>query len=286
LFDNALRIIGEVGGGGGTWGSITGTLSDQTDLQVALDAKLEIVDTDDIIDEAVTNAKFRNSTAHTVVGRAGSGNGSVADIGLSNNTILGRQGSGSVEGLSVSEVQEMLEFDTKQNNAIYITSNTTAVNNGRYIANGTFTVTDVVSPVAGSNYEVVVRGGTVTVGAVAYQQGNIIQRIHDGTSWATIVLNQFNVLTVTSSVSIETSVEWNNKHITIDNGTNDITITTNNQLFFTGNKNGGSGIVTFLDGTVENVLVNGISTLTGAYDTFSCVPRSEFTTNLLYISRQ
>ena len=28
------------GGGGGTWGSITGTLSDQTDLQAALDAKL------------------------------------------------------------------------------------------------------------------------------------------------------------------------------------------------------------------------------------------------------
>ena len=27
------------GGGGGTWGSITGTLSDQTDLQTALDAK-------------------------------------------------------------------------------------------------------------------------------------------------------------------------------------------------------------------------------------------------------
>jgi hypothetical protein len=30
------------GGGGGTWGSITGTLSDQTDLQSALDAKLSL----------------------------------------------------------------------------------------------------------------------------------------------------------------------------------------------------------------------------------------------------
>lgn len=30
------------GGGGGTWGSITGTLSDQTDLQAALDAKLDM----------------------------------------------------------------------------------------------------------------------------------------------------------------------------------------------------------------------------------------------------
>lgn len=31
------------GGGGGTWGSITGTLSNQTDLQAALDAKSAIV---------------------------------------------------------------------------------------------------------------------------------------------------------------------------------------------------------------------------------------------------
>ena len=31
--------IGAGGGGGGTWGSITGTLSNQTDLQTALDAK-------------------------------------------------------------------------------------------------------------------------------------------------------------------------------------------------------------------------------------------------------
>lgn len=33
------------GGGGGTWGSITGTLSNQTDLQSALNAKLSLSDT-------------------------------------------------------------------------------------------------------------------------------------------------------------------------------------------------------------------------------------------------
>lgn len=38
--DNANVTV--IGGGGGTWGSITGTLSDQTDLQSALDAKLAI----------------------------------------------------------------------------------------------------------------------------------------------------------------------------------------------------------------------------------------------------
>lgn len=34
--------IANLGGGGGTWGSITGTLSNQTDLQSALDAKQPI----------------------------------------------------------------------------------------------------------------------------------------------------------------------------------------------------------------------------------------------------
>jgi hypothetical protein len=41
---NAIRDkIETMSGGGGTWGSITGTLSDQTDLDAALDSKLESV---------------------------------------------------------------------------------------------------------------------------------------------------------------------------------------------------------------------------------------------------
>lgn len=35
-------------GGGGTWGSITGTLADQTDLQEAIDAKADATDLDGI----------------------------------------------------------------------------------------------------------------------------------------------------------------------------------------------------------------------------------------------
>jgi hypothetical protein len=41
VFNNELKRVGSEGGGGGTWGSITGTLSDQTDLQAALDLKLD-----------------------------------------------------------------------------------------------------------------------------------------------------------------------------------------------------------------------------------------------------
>ena len=78
-------------------------------------------------------------------------------------------------------------LDAKQNNSIYITANTTAVNNDRFIANGTLTVSDIVSPVAGSNYEVVVRGGSVTAGGVAYTNGTTVLRVYNGTDWQTFL---------------------------------------------------------------------------------------------------
>ena len=43
------------GGGGGTWGSITGTLSEQTDLQTALDAKQNTLTFDNVPTENSTN---------------------------------------------------------------------------------------------------------------------------------------------------------------------------------------------------------------------------------------
>ena len=39
--DYDTEWVAQTGGGGGTWGSITGTLSDQTDLQDALNAKAD-----------------------------------------------------------------------------------------------------------------------------------------------------------------------------------------------------------------------------------------------------
>lgn len=38
-----IMVVTSGGGGGGAWGEITGTLSDQTDLQAALDAKANFV---------------------------------------------------------------------------------------------------------------------------------------------------------------------------------------------------------------------------------------------------
>lgn len=45
--NNRWKNADATGGGGGTWGSITGTLSDQTDLQTALDGKANTLGSDD-----------------------------------------------------------------------------------------------------------------------------------------------------------------------------------------------------------------------------------------------
>ena len=46
IFDSTgkLKFVGGGGGGSASWGSITGTLSDQLDLQTALDAKFDLED--------------------------------------------------------------------------------------------------------------------------------------------------------------------------------------------------------------------------------------------------
>ncbi len=54
--DGKLKVQTAAGGGGGaSWGSISGTLSDQTDLQAALDAKQDAITDSDDITEGATN---------------------------------------------------------------------------------------------------------------------------------------------------------------------------------------------------------------------------------------
>jgi hypothetical protein len=58
------KIIEGAGGGGGTWGSITGTLSNQTDLQNALDAKQPLdADLTSIAALGFTSTSFLKKTA-------------------------------------------------------------------------------------------------------------------------------------------------------------------------------------------------------------------------------
>jgi hypothetical protein len=46
-------LIDAGGGGGGVWGAITGTLSAQTDLQAALDAKANVSSVPDVLEVQV-----------------------------------------------------------------------------------------------------------------------------------------------------------------------------------------------------------------------------------------
>ena len=62
------------GGGGGTWGSITGTLSDQTDLQTALDGKQAT------ITGAATTIDTEDLTASRALVSDGSGKVAVSDV--------------------------------------------------------------------------------------------------------------------------------------------------------------------------------------------------------------
>jgi hypothetical protein len=67
-------LVAKGGGGGGTWGSITGTLSDQTDLQSALDAKQAT------ITGAATTIDTEDLTASRALVSDASGKVAVSDV--------------------------------------------------------------------------------------------------------------------------------------------------------------------------------------------------------------
>ena len=73
----ATSSLGISGGGGGTWGTITGTLSNQTDLQNALDAKLSLASwyatTTDALAQGSTNKYYADSLVQTYLGSISKG---------------------------------------------------------------------------------------------------------------------------------------------------------------------------------------------------------------------
>ena len=80
------------------WGDILGTLSDQTDLQNALDDKINYSD---------------YTPAHSLLVQQ-SGTGSPTSLSVGNNTLVGRLSGGGSEitDLSVTEVKDLLGDDT------------------------------------------------------------------------------------------------------------------------------------------------------------------------------
>lgn len=80
------------------WGDILGTLSDQTDLQNALDDKINYSD---------------YTPSHSLLVQQ-SGTGSPTSLSVANNTLVGRLSGGGSEitDLSITEVKELLGDDT------------------------------------------------------------------------------------------------------------------------------------------------------------------------------
>ena len=73
----ATSSLGITGGGGGTWGTITGTLSNQTDLQNALDAKFSLASwyatTTDGLAEGSSNKYYADALVQTYLGSISKG---------------------------------------------------------------------------------------------------------------------------------------------------------------------------------------------------------------------
>jgi hypothetical protein len=69
-----------------------------------------------------------------------------------------------------------------------ISANHTAVNNDNLIVNATCTISDVASPTNGTNFNVTIVNGSVTIGGVVYSQvGSKITRVYNSGSWRSFV---------------------------------------------------------------------------------------------------
>lgn len=75
LVGATLNIPQYSGGGGGTWGSITGTLSSQTDLQTALNAKQNTITNSDSITQGTTNLFLTSAERTKLTNTSGTNSG-------------------------------------------------------------------------------------------------------------------------------------------------------------------------------------------------------------------
>lgn len=106
-------ITGIGGSGGGVWGTITGTLSDQTDLQAALDALSFTVVSISSNTAAVRNRIYNCDTSGAgftltlpshVAGQIIYAKDSKGTFATNNLTVARNGGTGKIEGLSSSYI--------------------------------------------------------------------------------------------------------------------------------------------------------------------------------------
>ena len=204
------------GGGGGSsaWGSITGTLSNQTDLQNALNLK-------------VNNSDY--TPAHSLLVQQ-SGTGSPTSLSVGNETLVGRQsGGGSQIGdLSVSDVKTMLLIDN--------VDNTTDLNKPVSTAQQTEIDTKQDTLVSGTNIKSI--NGSTVLGSgnlvinTSDAWGDITGTLSDQTDLNTALDNTTLISTLTVGTSRSLLITDRNKNIENDNSIT-ITVPLNSSVAFT-----------------------------------------------------
>src|SRR5690606_12998960 len=136
-------VNGDVASGGGTWGSITGVLSNQTDLQAALNAKQNVL---------VSGTNIKTINGQSILG---SGN-----IVTPNTTYTATNGI-SISGSNViSPVYGTTAGTIAQGNDNRINNGQTAYSWGNHATQGYYKNNDVNIPTLGGDYRVFPQGGT------------------------------------------------------------------------------------------------------------------------------
>lgn len=174
--------------GEGEIGLVTNFADNNTRIKIGDGATawedLDYFTTSQDLSNYVTDAELASAlsnyvpTSRTVNGKALSSNISIdkTDVGL-----------GSVDNTSDANkpisIATQTALDLKQDEAIVISSNTTAVNDAVYHNVATATYTDP-SPVEGKGFTVFVRNGTATIGGTAYSTvGTIVKRTFHSGAW-------------------------------------------------------------------------------------------------------
>jgi len=177
----AISYFPAVSGGSGTWGSITGTLSNQTDLQNALDAKQATL-------VSGTNIKTINSTS-----LLGSGNitisGSVADGDKGDITVSGSGATWTIDNDAVTTAK-------------ILNSNVTL---GK------------IEDIATNHFLGRHAGGSGAVQQVSASQARTILNVEDGAD----VTDAVNVASAGATMNTDTNVSSNSWVIDEDNMSSD-----------------------------------------------------------------
>ena len=236
----ATSTLGFAGGGAGTWGSITGSLASQTDLQSALNARLSLsswyATTTDGLAQGSTNKYFSNALAQAAISV------SATPLTYSSGVIGLNQASGSQPGFLASA--DWTNFNGK----LASSSLSAGTGVGYNSATGVISNAGVTSDAAGTGISL--SGGT---GAVTITNSGV-----------TSLAASYPLLTTGSTGSLTLSLGF---------GTTTANAWSASQIF-----NGGASTTNLIatNGTTTNLAVTGTSYVGGSFGVGTTTPGSIF----------